>query len=133
MGRTKCMNEFFPTMLALTCFSIVVLLGSAAFPGSSLPLQEMNEFLRNRIEAAGFPPEITVGEEVIYATTMLPIFYERRAYQLAWNNQSGPLPHTQAFLNALYRAEEEGLVASDYHLVELKQSSRKSVRNRQKK
>jgi len=116
MGRIKYMNKFFPRMLALTCFSIVVLLGSAAFPESSLPLQEMNEFLRNRIEAAGFPPEITVGEEVIYATVMLPIFYEQRAYQLAWNNQSGSLPHTQAFLNALYRAQEEGLVASDYHL-----------------
>lgn len=77
---------------------------------------QVGELLRNRIEAAGYPAKITVGEEMIYASVMLPVFYERRTYRPAWSSDKGPLPHAEALLKAIYGAETEGLRATDYHL-----------------
>ena len=53
------------------------------------------ELLRFRIEAGGLPLKISVGKEPIHAGTVLPIFYERRVYQLAWTNSQGRLPQIE--------------------------------------
>ena len=42
------------------------------------------EHIRDRIEAAGIPPKIDIGEEHIYASVVLPQFYEDRIYMPAW-------------------------------------------------
>ena len=78
--------------------------------------EAVREQLRNRIEAAGLPARLTVGDERIYAALALPQFYERRAFQPAWT--AGGLAAPQAFelLEAIRLAGKEGLVASNYHL-----------------
>nr|MBN2278241.1 L,D-transpeptidase family protein [candidate division Zixibacteria bacterium] len=76
----------------------------------------VRENLRDRIEAAGTPPEIEVTEELIYASVMLPGFYERRSYFPAWSDDNGPLPAVDSLVEVLNRADREGLRSSDYHL-----------------
>ncbi len=53
---------------------------------------QLREILRNRIEVAGIPARITVGEEPIHASVTLLRFYEGRSYQPAWVGMRGPLP-----------------------------------------
>ena len=74
------------------------------------------ERLRARIEAAGSPPEITIGEERIYASLALPLFYERRVYKPAWSDDNGPLPIADELVTAIGKADLEGLRPADYHL-----------------
>lgn len=77
---------------------------------------QVREFLRNRIEAAGIPPNVSVGEEVIHASVALPRFYEDRVYQLAWSDNDGPRHQADALINAIHEADREGLRPDDYHL-----------------
>lgn len=77
------------------------------------------ESLRNRIEAAGVPPKLTVGNELIHASRALPAFYERRGYEPAWSRDSGLSPYCDRLVNAIRDADREGLRAADYHLVRI--------------
>ncbi|MFH1934926.1 MAG: L,D-transpeptidase family protein [Pseudomonadota bacterium] len=77
---------------------------------------QVREFLRNRIEAAGIPPNVSVGEEVIHASVALPRFYEDRVYQPAWSDNDGPRHQADALINAIHEADREGLRPDDYHL-----------------
>jgi len=76
----------------------------------------MCDLLRFRVEAGGVPLKISVGKEPIYAAIVLPVFYERRVYRPAWTDSQGPLPQTELLLNAIRRADDEGLRPGDYHL-----------------
>jgi murein L,D-transpeptidase YcbB/YkuD len=74
------------------------------------------ELLRKRIEVAGIPPVLMVGDEIIFASEVLPAFYEGRAYQMAWSNNAGPLPRAQELVGAIMVADANGLRPGDYHL-----------------
>ena len=76
----------------------------------------VREVLRNRIEAAGIPPNISIGEEIIHASVALPRFYEARAYRPAWSDNDGPRQQADALINAIHEADREGLRPDDYHL-----------------
>ncbi len=80
---------------------------------------QVRELLRSRIEMAGVPPKIVVGEEVVHASIALPLFYERRMYRPAWSGEDGPLPQADALLKAISQAEGEGLRPADYHLAKI--------------
>ena len=88
--------------------------------GDAIPSQcmasSLQDLLRNRIESAGVPLRLTIGDESVYAAVALPAFYERRAYLPAWTHEKGPLPEVKSFLNAIQKAEEHGLRPADYHL-----------------
>ncbi|MFH1007933.1 MAG: L,D-transpeptidase family protein [Candidatus Latescibacterota bacterium] len=77
---------------------------------------QVGELLRTRIESAGVPPKLAVGEERIHASMMMPLFYERRTYRPAWSGDEGPLPQVDALMKAIREADREGLTTSDYHL-----------------
>jgi len=81
----------------------------------------VNEHLRNRIEAAGIPPRMNVGEEMIYSSVMLPLFYQRRIYRPAWSQGLNLLPQSAALLSAIKAADLEGLNSEDYHLSKIQQ------------
>jgi len=81
--------------------------------------KQVHEFLRNRIEAAGIPPKLSVGEDSIRASVMLPRFYERRSYRSAWINENGPTFQAKSLINKIKEAEHEGLRPEDYHLVKI--------------
>ena len=74
------------------------------------------ETLRNRIEAAGHPIGIKVGEDPIHDSGILASFYQKRLYRAAWSNDRGPLPQVVGLVQALHRASREGLDPSVYHL-----------------
>lgn len=89
----------------------------SAAPSESLQqVEPLDEFLRDRIEAAGVPPQIAVGNELILASAVLPLFYERRAYAPAWCHNGGLQPQADALIEAIRGADQEGLNPSDYHL-----------------
>ena len=86
---------------------------------AQLSSDKLQEHLRNRVEAAGIPPKIIVGEDLIYSSAMLPIFYELRAYWPAWCNEKGPLPQAHVLIAAIKKADQEGLTPQDYHCVKI--------------
>lgn len=100
---------------------IIVLLAtllaiSAQCFGDNLLVYQIADRLRGRIEAAGIPPAFEVGNEIIYASKALPMFYVRRLYAPAWSNFAGPIPQAESLLTVLERADREGLRPEDYHL-----------------
>lgn len=78
---------------------------------------EPEETLRNRIEAGEFGVGVIVGDEVLYAATALPLFYERRGYAPAWIGPESEF--IDQLIWVLRRAEREGLRGTDYHLGQL--------------
>jgi murein L,D-transpeptidase YcbB/YkuD len=90
---------------------------------------QASELLRTRIEVAGVPPKITVGEELIHASMTLLLFYERRMYRPAWTGDDGPLPQVYALLKAISEAGREGLKPADYHLVKIECTLKKVRQN----
>ena len=76
----------------------------------------MGERIRTRIEAAGVAAELRVGGEPVYASLVLPSFYERRLYRPAWSDEHGPTGLADDLVTALRQADLEGLRSADYHL-----------------
>ncbi len=80
------------------------------------PAQLVAERIRTRIEAAGVAMELRAAGEPVYASLVLPSFYERRLYRPAWSDERGPTRLADDLLDALRRADLEGLRSEDYHL-----------------
>ena len=98
--------------------AVVLLAGPAKAMGvdSRTPCELACEILRNRIEAIDFGAGLRVGSETIYASAVLPAFYEGRTYRLAWSGNGGPLPQADSLVAAIRNAGREGLRPEDYHL-----------------
>ncbi len=96
----------------------LVILGTPATFGPSL-MDEVQEGLRNRIEAAGVPARLVVRGDRTLATLALPAFYERRGYRPGWSDEAGPTPAATALARAIRHADDEGLDPSDYHREEI--------------
>ncbi len=79
-------------------------------------VEEVQEILRRRLETSGYPPRIVVGNELIHAAIMLPIFYEQRAFLPAWSEETGALAAVKDMVATIRSAYEEGLQPNDYHL-----------------
>ena len=80
------------------------------------PAELVAERIRTRIEAAGVVMELRAAGEPVYASLVLPSFYERRLYRPAWSDERGPTRLADDLLDALRRADLEGLRSEDYHL-----------------
>lgn len=116
--------------IVLICAQWLALFQNAAAQTLS---HQVSERLRNRIEAAGIPPKITVQGEPIHALVMLPIFYERRAYRPAWSEDNGPLQQVEGLINTIREAGHEGLRPGDYHLHKIETTLREERENQSKK
>jgi len=81
---------------------------------------QVQEILRNRMEAAGTPPKILCRGEQICESGALPLFYERRLFRPAWVADDGPLPQVDSFLQSIQEAHREGLRPEGYHLSNIK-------------
>ncbi len=104
--------------LVMTILVFVLLLGiiSPQNVAAQSLSDQIDELLRNRIEAAGVPPKIIVQGERVHASVVLPLFYERRTYQPAWCDADGSVQQVDALIEAIREADLEGLRADDYHL-----------------
>ena len=95
---------------------ITILVGQHYLSFAQSPELSMRDLLRFRIEAGGVPLKVSVGNEPIHAAIVLPIFYERRAYQPAWTDGKSLLPQADTLIKAIRQANREGLRPADYHL-----------------
>ena len=80
---------------------------------------QVRKLIQREIKGAGNPPRISFGGKFIYASTMLPRFYERNNYHPVWSDDKGLLPQTNAFISIIRDADKEGLNPADYHLPEI--------------
>jgi len=94
---------------------------------------QVKELLRHRIETSGNPPKISVGEEIIHSSLMLPLFYEQRTFIPAWIGANGPLPHVNDFLHAVHNANEHGMRPNDYHFQKIESILEEINKNRKQK
>jgi len=74
------------------------------------------ERIRTRIKAACVVKDFRVSCEPVYASVALPGFYVRRLYRPAWSDKGGPTRLGDDLVNALRRADRDGLRPKDYHL-----------------
>jgi murein L,D-transpeptidase YcbB/YkuD len=126
-------RKFRDCCIVLITLNLALLLDSLpclAFRPLSIQVQES---LRNRIEAAGIPPEITVGDDHIHSSVALPLFYTRRIFREAWISDGALKPVVPELVEAIHKADLEGLDPQDYHLnsinlllEKIKQSQEKS-------
>ncbi|MGB6338264.1 MAG: L,D-transpeptidase family protein [Candidatus Aminicenantaceae bacterium] len=103
------------------CVAVLTLILALLFhslPGlafQSLSIQ-VQEYLRNRVEAAGIPPKIEVRDEKIHSSVVLPLFYTHRIFRGAWVDDKGLKPQVTECVDAILKADLEGLDPKDYHL-----------------
>jgi murein L,D-transpeptidase YcbB/YkuD len=115
-------NPIFPeiTVLLKALMMMAALVLFARLPGNAQTLQNLVAGeLRGRIEAGGPSPKIVIGEEVIYSSTTLPLFYQQRAYRPAWSDQNGPGQEAEILMQTIGLAWDKGLNPTYYHLLEL--------------
>lgn len=114
------------TLIALVAAGLILI-------QSSPPPQDQSsrtcEYLRNRIEEAGIPPKIYIGKEPIFSSSVLPLFYERRAYQPAWCQGQVLNKMADALIESIKNADLEGLYPNDYHLLRLESLVEEARRN----
>jgi murein L,D-transpeptidase YcbB/YkuD len=75
--------------------------------------------LRDRIETQGRAPRIAIGDEIIYASRTLPLFYRQRSYRPAWSGEKGPGREAEILMEVIGRAWDAGLNPTFYHLLEM--------------
>jgi len=80
------------------------------------PDAQVQDLLRERLEPAGADGPISIGDEVIHASTALPAFYERRVYMPAWTASAGGRPLRDAYLESLRAAGGDAVDPRHYHL-----------------
>jgi murein L,D-transpeptidase YcbB/YkuD len=84
------------------------------------PASLVAEQIRTRIEAAGVVTELQAGGDPVYASEALPGFYLRRLYRPVWSYERGLSRLVVDLVNALHRANLDGLRAEDYHLAAIR-------------
>ncbi|HUU45124.1 MAG TPA: L,D-transpeptidase family protein [Acidobacteriota bacterium] len=94
----------------------VVVLGTTAPIDAAGTLLSLGDRIRRRIEASGAARQIAADGQLIYAADALPMFYERRAFEPVWITNGRPSAAVDSLMEALGRAEDEGLRSVDYHL-----------------
>lgn len=113
-------------LLILLPMSIPGALGSD--PPSAPDVDEIQEAIRARVEAAGFPVRLAVAGRSIYAERLLPSFYESRAYRPAWVRGRGLGDGATELLATLERASRHGLDPADYHAGAVRELARRVER-----
>ncbi len=118
MSRMYSGRNTFRWIPAILVSALLLSLTHQAIEAQGLS-DQVREFLRNRIEAAGIPARIVVSGERIYSETALPRFYQRRGFTPAWIDNEGPRQQIESLVNCLAKADLEGFDPQDYHLIEI--------------
>lgn len=104
-------------------FLFITILLFSTFPfandsyGQSSNVQnEFIESIRNSIELLNTRATIIIGDERIFASNALPLFYERRGFQPVWTGGFELNNRIYSLINTLKKAHFEGLRGENYHL-----------------
>jgi len=97
---------------------MVVALCLFLLPSSSRDVlaEELNESLRNRVEAGRLHGSINVRDRAMHVQMGLSQFYEQRTYKPAWVDGKGPMPQAHTLVRLIKEAAAHGLRPTDYHL-----------------
>jgi murein L,D-transpeptidase YcbB/YkuD len=82
---------------------------------------EIRQHLRNRIQKVLQGAGISVGQELIHASVVLPHFYEQREFEPAWSRRGIVKNQADDLLAAISAAGSEGLEPEDYHLKKIEE------------
>ena len=96
-GRISC----------LAFISVILLASKADLTQITAP--SIQDLLRHRIEAGGVPVKISIDQERIYSSIVLPVFYEKRVYRPAWTETEADLHNAVALLKIIREVDREGL------------------------
>ncbi|PKK83063.1 MAG: peptidoglycan-binding protein [candidate division Zixibacteria bacterium HGW-Zixibacteria-1] len=77
------------------------------------------EQIRNRIESSAILETIIIGDELVYASMALPVFYERRGYYPGWIDSGMILQQADSLIGIIKLAGAEGLRPNDYHVAKI--------------
>ncbi|MFH1258409.1 MAG: L,D-transpeptidase family protein [Elusimicrobiota bacterium] len=90
---------------------------------SQLFAQDLTEPTSQALQQQVTPPatskKMLIAGESIYAPALLRLFYQRRNFRPAWNDEGLFSPRTDMLIKALHQADEEGLFPEDYHLTKI--------------
>lgn len=97
------------------CIGVVLVLVMSASGAAASQENIVQEIMRKKIEQIRFSEGLVIGEERISSSIVLPEFYERRNFRLAWTN-----PDTVSqLIKAINNSDKEGLNPKDYHLTQI--------------
>jgi L,D-transpeptidase YcbB len=87
---------------------------------ASAQMDHVEEVLRQKIKQHRYVKTLKISGASVASTVVLPDFYERREFRLAWGKRSS----VDDLLRAIRDSEADGLDPRDYHLVALEQLRR---------
>jgi L,D-transpeptidase YcbB len=91
--------------------------------GHAQPVSDqVQEILRNRIEATRTDQTLSACGEPIHASVALAPFYEARGYLPAWTDSNGLRKQALDLIGAIGQAGDEGLNPEDYHYSAIRRS-----------
>jgi len=108
-GRVLCILGAVAAFLALS-FSVVL-----------AEIEHSQELIRERVEQIKLFNSLKIGDASVTSSIVVPDFYERREFQLAWVKQSS----IEDIFRAIKESEADGLDPRDYHLAALEQLRRR--------
>jgi murein L,D-transpeptidase YcbB/YkuD len=86
---------------------------------SSQIQKSIREKLDQEIKPGSKPTIMTAGTELFLAPNLLRHFYAGRDYRPAWMGETGIFPQVRSLIEALKKAEDDGLNPTDYHLAKI--------------
>jgi L,D-transpeptidase YcbB len=110
---------FRPTRLISIWCGIAVLVVLWLTPAWA-QMDHAQEILREKIKQHRYVKTLKINGAAVASTIVLPDFYERREFRLAWEKRSS----VDDLLRAIRDSEADGLDPRDYHLVALEQLRR---------
>ena len=125
------MNHMWRTT-GFVVFAVLTVFGDVAWSQWDIPA--IGNAIRTQVAGEGGPSQMTVCDNQVHCSVVLPFFYERRDYRPAWIREDGFSANAAALVKAIEGAPDEGLASSDYHLKEIRKmvSGDPSVPNRRK-
>jgi murein L,D-transpeptidase YcbB/YkuD len=78
--------------------------------------ERVAERIRTRVEVAGVETRLVAGGDRVLEPALLTVFYGRRGFRPAWSDEHGPNRLADDLIEAVRRADLDGLRPEDYHL-----------------
>src|SRR5262245_46590509 len=107
-------HSFAPAIAALFC-ALLIAPGCAKFPKDDPESHSPDARIRSLLTASSDPVRASATGDTVHFGDEVRAFYEARQYQAAWVDDEGFLPRGKALVDALRRADEDGLDLAAYH------------------
>jgi murein L,D-transpeptidase YcbB/YkuD len=78
--------------------------------------ENVREYLEKTIAPVSAERCFSLGGEILWGSSALRLFYERRDFRPAWSTYTGPSPLADSLLQSIRSADQEGLTRGVYHL-----------------